>query len=265
MRILSRGLSDAGLCRDNNEDSFALRDDLGLYLVADGMGGHAAGEIASALAVETVQSRVERYCLAAKPDSPDPLIPSVDILRTAVQAANDEVCRAAGENPSWRGMGSTLVALWIRAERLVVAHVGDSRIYRIRHHVIEQLTEDHTLINEQLRQGLLSAEEAAVSAHRHVLTRAIGSAQELVVDIQTLTAEAGDRYLLCTDGLTDMLADETLLSLVSALDDPSEACARLVESANREGGRDNITAVLLHMQENGLVRSVNKLISKLRR
>ncbi|MGE4578755.1 MAG: Stp1/IreP family PP2C-type Ser/Thr phosphatase [Desulfuromonadales bacterium] len=261
MRLLSWGQTDQGLLRENNEDSFTLCPDQGLFVVADGMGGYAAGEVASSLAVREVRQFVEGLARdrALADGSAD------EVLRQALLAADEAVSREARDNPGWRGMGCTLVVAWIQGERLTVAHVGDSRLYRIRGGNIEPLTEDHTLVHEQVLQGLISPADATLSPHRHVLTRALGSFPNTEVSVALFTIEEGDRYLLCTDGLTDMLDDETILSLVLSTDDPRTVCARLVDAANAAGGKDNITAVLLFCQPNGISRFFSERLPRLRR
>ncbi|BCA80350.1 Stp1/IreP family PP2C-type Ser/Thr phosphatase [Desulfuromonas sp. AOP6] len=261
MRLLSWGQTDQGLLRENNEDSFILSPERGLFVVADGMGGYAAGEVASSLAVREVQKFLQDLDQgkAFADMSAD------EALRQAFLAADEAVSREARDNPGWRGMGCTLVTAWIQGERMTVAHVGDSRLYRVRQGSLELLTEDHTLVHEQVLQGLLSPADATVSPNRHVLTRALGSFPNTEVSVAQFTIEEDDRYLLCTDGLTDMLDDETILSLVLSTDDPRTACARLVDAANAAGGKDNITAVLFFCQPNGISRFFKGRLPRFRR
>ncbi len=250
MRIRSFGRTDVGRHRRANEDAFFRDDDLRLYVVADGMGGHAAGEVASAEAVETVYGMVKRG-LPALGDLDEPLTQPkaravLRILEGAIQAATYMVFAIAELDRDKSGMGTTLSAALVVGGALVTGQVGDSRIYQVRNGSVVQMTEDHTLIAWQIKNGLISADEARSSPHRNVITRAVGNRDYVEVDTSIVTVEPGDRYLLCSDGLHGYLkAEEEIASIASK---GGEAAVDLfIDLANRRGGRDNITAVLVEV------------------
>jgi PPM family protein phosphatase len=238
MNLSACGTSDVGLVRSNNEDSCFVSAADGLFIVADGMGGHAAGEVASDLAIRAVRERVRN----ATGDDPRAL------LADAVAAANLAVRQASASNPAWRGMGTTLTILLLQAAQAHLAHVGDSRLYRYRDNRLEQLSDDQTLVEEQLRQGMISDHEAATSRLRHVLLQAVGTADELELCQKTLPLAERDRFLLCSDGVTDLLSDARLAELIATSSDLQLLCARLVDAAKAAGGRDNITVVLVEVE-----------------
>lgn len=232
------GLSDIGRVRASNQDAFAVLDQVGLWVVADGMGGHAGGDLASRIAVEAVAASVRS---SAGPSS------SQVLLRRAIRASNRAVLRMAEEHPDLAGMGTTLVVLHLAGPRPVatVAHVGDSRAYRLRAQHLTQLTEDHSLIEDYRRRGLVSASEAKTHPLRHVLSRAVGIEPEVEPDISTFDVEAEDVFLLCTDGLTRMLDDERIRDILLRSASRAGMCEALVREANRAGGEDNITVVIV--------------------
>lgn len=244
------GLSDIGRRRMSNEDAFLLDNDLGLYVVADGMGGHAAGEIASQEAVETVLGMVRRgfssveTFLAEGPN--DVSVRGVQrLLESAIQAATYMVFAIAENDPDQKGMGTTVSALLLMESHAVVAQVGDSRVYLVREGGVYQLTEDHTLVAWQVKQGIISEAEAAVSPHKNVITRAVGSRDYVQVDTQTIEIGPGDRFLLCSDGLHGYLKEEEIVPHLTL--GPDVAVTRLIDLANARGGRDNITAVVVEL------------------
>lgn len=246
MKILAHGLSDKGLSRTHNEDSFFADKDLGLFVVADGMGGHSAGEVASKMAVEALSGYIRKSYAGG-----EPLIGSSDLGRSdasnrlvsGIRFANQVVCEAAKNNRSWKGMGTTIVAALVDGNRVSIAHAGDSRAYFVRSGTIFQLTDDHSVVAEQVRQGLLSKEEAEVSEKRNLITRALGNDEALEVDVTEIDIVDGDRLLLCSDGLSTMVADDEVLMIIASDNAPESACIRLVDEANNNGGRDNITVV----------------------
>lgn len=245
------GLTDIGRRRQVNEDAFFFDDALGLYVVADGMGGHAAGEIASAEAVDTVHGMVRRGApalerLAQGDTSEDAVRQAIRVLESAVQAATYMVFGIAQHEPDRQGMGTTLSALAICGRFGITAQVGDSRVYMVRDGKAALLTEDHTLVAWQLKQGIITEEEAAVSPHRNVITRAVGSRDYVQVDTRFFECKPGDSYLLCSDGLHGYVKDEELPRIVEL--GPEIATQRLIEMANQRGGRDNITAVVVKVQ-----------------
>lgn len=227
--------TDVGLVRSNNQDQLLCADPL--FAVADGMGGAAAGEVASAIAVEALA----RHFASAEVEGPD-------ALRQATQAANRAVWEAALANPDRRGMGTTLVALaLIDAEHLAVVNVGDSRLYLLRDGELRQVTADHNLVAELVAEGRISEEEAEMHPRRNIMTRALGVEPEVDVDLFIETPLAGDRYLLCSDGLSRELRDHQIASLLSRFADPTDAARELVEEAKRRGGNDNVTVVVVDL------------------
>jgi protein phosphatase len=234
LRIDAGASSDVGQLRAGNEDSFLVDDRLALYAVADGMGGHQGGEVASATAIEALRAAVA----------------SGDALDTAIVRANTAVFEKAATDRALTGMGTTLTAIAIIGEStLLIGHVGDSRAYRVRAGVLEQLTEDHSLVEELVREGRLAPEDAKLHPQRHVITRTIGSEPDVEVDLYTIDARTGDRILICSDGLTTMLPDEEVSELAQLDTDPRLAADRLVDAANEAGGEDNITVVIVDVLE----------------
>jgi serine/threonine protein phosphatase PrpC len=239
LRYRSAGLSDRGRVRANDEDAFLIEETLGFFTVADGMGGHRAGEVASRLAADAA-ARVVRE----EPSERD----AADVLRRAFQLAHESIQAAEASDPACRGMGTTLVALLAEASgSACVAHVGDSRAY-LRHggHLI-CLTRDHSLLARLARDnpGLPLDLLKPRSPYAHVLTRSLGMEGPLVPDVQPIFLEPGDRVLLCCDGLTDMVPDEQIAGILSSEPDPEACCRRLVDAANAVGGEDNITVLIV--------------------
>jgi len=231
--------TDTGLVRQNNQDAVYVDDSLAI--VADGMGGHAAGEVASEMAIEMLRSGfVENQ--------------TVEGLYNAINAANITVLNDARENPSHFGMGTTVIALGLTVDDQGVTsptlcHVGDSRAYQLRDGALRQLTDDHSVAEEWVRMGRLTPEEAAVHPRRHQLTRGVGVEETIAVDVMSVQALAGDRLLLCSDGLSNELDGDTLARLSSAPFTLEEAVFQLIEAAKEAGGRDNITAVLIEFDD----------------
>jgi protein phosphatase len=241
--------TDVGRKRKSNEDAFFLDDDLGLYVVADGMGGHAAGEIASREAVDTVYGMVKRG-VARMPPLIDPVSDDDSravrrLLESAVQAATYFVYSMAEIDRDKSGMGTTISALLVLGNYAVTAQVGDSRIYRVLGGHVEQMTEDHTLVAWQVKQGLISAEEAERSPQRNVITRAVGNREYVQVDTRQIELVSGARFLLCSDGLHGYLKDDDIAPIVALGGDRS--VDKFVALANERGGKDNITAILLEL------------------
>ncbi len=249
LRRTGHGLSDLGRKRQTNEDAYFLDDALGLYVVADGMGGHAAGEVASQEAVETVYGMVKRG-IAEVSELVDPLAEedaqtACRLMESAVQGATYMVFSMAELDRGKSGMGTTISALLILGDYAITAQVGDSRIYRIQGETVEQLTEDHTLIAWQLKQGLITPQEAKRSPHRNVITRAVGNREYVQVDTGLVPLSPGDRLLLCSDGLHGYLRQADIAPIVALGGD--KAVSRFIELANERGGKDNITAVLVEI------------------
>jgi protein phosphatase len=234
-----------------NEDAFFVDDDLGLYAVADGMGGHNAGEVASQEAIDTLHGMVRRgmdVVRALDRDTVDPadVRKGQRLLESAVQAATYMVFGLAQHDPQQHGMGTTLSVLLLAGGIGITAQVGDSRIYLVRDGRASQMTEDHTLIAWQIKQGIISPEEAATSPHKNVITRAVGSREYVQVDVTTFPVQSGDAFLLCSDGLHGYFRDIGEIPPVVALG-PVEACRRFIDLANERGGKDNITAVVVEV------------------
>ena len=241
--------SDCGRARENNEDCFRAVPELGLFVLSDGMGGQASGEIASRMVCDTV---VERCRAAAQNPAVDPragydggICEAGNRLAGAIRLANSAVRSAAHENAAYSGMGATVVAVMLSDERAIITHVGDSRAYRLRNGHLEQLTRDHSFVAEQVQQGLLSEQEAAQSNLQNVLMRAVGPDAEVQVEVTEELFADGDTLLLCSDGLTKGVSDADIARTLALLDDPQEAAQRLIEMANDAGGSDNITVIVL--------------------
>jgi len=241
--IESAALSDVGKKRKTNQDYYLQNSKNDLYLVADGMGGHAAGAEAAQLTATSIDQFIVQA--DASPEVTWPFGYNIqmpfehNVLRTAVLLANLKVCHAAELTEHFAGMGSTLVAVWIRNDRAFWCHVGDSRLYRYRGTELRQLTE------EQLKRGVITAEEARTHSLRHVVTRAVGSREHFEVEVREQSLEPGDLLLLCCDGLSDKLENQELQRIISDGKDIQGTCQTLVDAANRAGGDDNITVVLL--------------------
>ena len=240
----AQGKSDAGQVREDNQDVFAVREDLGVAVLADGMGGTRAGGVAAELAVDAA---LDHLATAARQG---PLAP--DHLSAAIKQANERVLGTASAISSYRGMGTTLVVTAFTNGKGYLAHVGDSRAYRFRGGELAQLTKDHSLVQEWVDAGVLTPEEAEQAPNRHVITRAIGAKRSVEPDVQPLEMGADDLILLCSDGLSGMLADAEIAKLLgerAAEGDASPALAgtasELVDAANRAGGMDNVTVVLI--------------------
>jgi len=236
MILRTAALTDVGLRRRGNEDRFAIDPELGLCLVADGMGGHSAGQVASALAAETV--------LASLRERKGSEASASEKLRGALEDANSAIYQAARQNSEYAGMGTTVVALLVEGERAALAHVGDSRAYRLRGGRIRQLTDDHSVVGELLRRHEITADDARDHPHRHMLTRALGVRGHVQPDLAELTLARGDHFLLCSDGLTNHVEDHEIAKLSAEFDDLHACCAALIKLANRRGGEDNITVAL---------------------
>lgn len=236
--------SHSGRVRSSNEDAFGYCSEAGLFVVCDGMGGAAAGEVASRVTVDTMLNRFcgpgSRFTLSA--DMGSTLQP---LLQEAVASANQQVFTKAERDASLHGMGTTLVALLAGSGRAWIAHVGDSRCYRYREGRLEQWTQDHSLVDEQVRLGQLTREEAERSPLRNVITRAVGSQRSVTAEVDEVEVKPGDLFLLCSDGLTREVPDQQIASVLADNDDLDQACQRLIDAANDAGGRDNVTCMLV--------------------
>jgi protein phosphatase len=232
--------TNQGRVRTTNEDSFVANPKTGLFLVADGMGGHAAGEIASHLAASTVDEWVTARCAAGEEPA--------ETLRFAAMEANARVYEAQRQDRALAGMGSTMTALLLQGERYIIAHVGDSRAYRLRDGALEQLTRDHSLVWHLYENGVLKKADLSNHPQKNLITRSIGSHPQVDIDIEEGNGHAGDVYLLCSDGLTDGVSDEGIRELLLAKQQtPQEIAEHLVDAANQAGGPDNITVVIVSL------------------
>jgi PPM family protein phosphatase len=254
MRAIASGMTHVGLQRDHNEDSFAVLAEYGLFIVADGMGGHRAGDVASRLATESI---AEFFRSTSQEDVTWPfhfdtsLTEEENRLIAGIRVANRQIFERSVRSRECAGMGTTIVgALFSRHKnRLFIGHVGDSRAYRVRGGAIQQLTRDHSLLNDYLAAMPDLTEEQRAELPRNVITRALGMQDHVVVDLMNDEPQAGDVYLLCSDGLSGMITDEQILGVVTSIEDPSEMCRRLIAKANENGGEDNITALVIRFDE----------------
>ena len=241
------GLSDVGQSRSHNEDCFAIDAEHGLFLVADGMGGHGHGEVASQLAIEAIRNAMLEN--EGRPgganSSAEGIQPHAARLAAAFRAAHNTVVHAMREDSTLLGMGTTAVGCAIHNDIAAFAHVGDSRAYRLRDDELELVTEDHTWVNEQVMAGYLSADQARSHPLKSVVTRAIGGDREIAVDVREIEIRNGDLYLLCSDGLNTMLSDQDIHDHLAADGSLEELCHKLVDAANERGGLDNITVLVL--------------------
>jgi serine/threonine protein phosphatase PrpC len=242
MNLAHFALTDVGREREHNEDSLHVDAARGLYVVADGMGGHAAGETASRIAVESVAAAVARMVPEAGGPQGHELL--AERIAGSIGEANEKVHAASVADRALAGMGTTLVALLVDGPRAVVGHVGDSRAYLRRGEVLVPVTEDHSLVQEELRAGLLTVAQARTCAYRNVITRCIGMDPAVGIDVATLELEPGDRLLLCSDGLNGMLDDDVIGRLLGE-GTPEKAARSLVDSANDAGGEDNVTVIVV--------------------
>jgi serine/threonine protein phosphatase PrpC len=249
--IRSHGQTDVGRVRKLNEDAFLVDDELGLYVVADGMGGHAAGEVASEVALDEILGMVKNRRAVLDTFRAEPDEQTAEgvrrMLESAVQAATYMVFGIAQFEPSHQGMGTTSSSLIIAGNHAFVAQVGDSRVYQCRSGVVAQITDDHTLVNMQLKAGVITAEEAKTSRYQNVITRAVGIKDHVEVDTFHLGILPDDRFLLCSDGLTGYINDPHELAQLMQIPDLQAATAALIDLANNRGGKDNITVILLEV------------------
>ncbi len=245
--LFMAGQSDTGRQREHNEDFIAWDDERGLALLADGMGGHNAGDVASRMSIEVLEEALAAPLDAAQaPAAEGDLSGHAALLRRAVEAANQRVFAAGEEDTARQGMGTTVVALLLYGERVVVAHVGDSRAYRLHGRELAAVTEDHSLVRQLLAEGVMAPEEARDSPYRHVITQAVGVRESVEVEVNEFDACPGDVYLLCSDGLTDLVDDAAIAdTLIAAQGNWQRAAQHLVDLANQAGGRDNISVVIV--------------------
>ena len=246
MEILVQGRTDKGIVRPNNEDNFYIDDKGSILVVADGMGGHTSGEIASKIAVDVIRDYINGIKEGRSAQIGQYLEEFSEVtnrIGSALRLANQAIYEAAQSNSGWQGLGTTIAAVIVNGNSLSIAHVGDSRVYLVRADNIELLTDDHSVVYEQVKRDLLTKEEAQKSEMKNLLTRALGSSPEVEVDCDELTLADGDILVLCTDGLNSMVSDDDILSVVLLTNDPDQACEKLIDMANKAGGKDNITVI----------------------
>jgi serine/threonine protein phosphatase PrpC len=254
MRVQWAARSDPGVRRPTNEDSFCTRPDLGLFVVADGMGGHVAGEIASRIVVEAIEAYIADTVHAdAQSTWPYPFDPALGVdgnrLKGAFHLANERLAQEVAGSQDLRGMATTASAVLMNGDDagVVLAHVGDSRIYLWRDGGIQRQTIDHSWVEEQVRAGLLTANEARQHPWRNVVTRALSGGDEPQVDLQAIEVKPLDRVLICSDGLSSVVLDTRIAAILTMNPDPAGACTALVAEANAAGGPDNVTTLVLHI------------------
>ena len=246
-------ISDPGRRRSSNEDSYCTRPDLGLFVVADGMGGHVAGEVASRVAVEAIEVFIQETAGADRNRTwPFPFEPAISLeanrLKAAFRLANRRIATAIADSQDLRGMATTASAVLAGPQGACVAHVGDSRVYVLHQGALRQLTNDHSWVEEQVRAGTMTPTAARQHPWRNVVTRALSGGEDPEVDVTEVQPAASDRFLLCSDGLFSVVPDATIAHILEARDVPlDQLCQRLVEAANAEGGPDNITALVLEV------------------
>jgi len=251
--LQTASLTDSGRVRDHNEDCIESRPDIGLFVLADGMGGYNAGEVASGMATSLIADGVNE---AWSPRDMDRMgrdeakSHAEKLLREQIGRANNAIFTTSQNNPECAGMGTTLVVCHFYDNFVAVAHIGDSRLYRLRGDVMEQVTRDHSLLQEQLDSGLITPEEAKLSQNKNLVTRALGIDPVVEPEIHVHETQPEDLYLLCSDGLSDMVEDEEIrLTLITLKSNPSLTVQQLVQAANDNGGRDNISAVLVRVAQ----------------
>ena len=252
----SHVLSDTGLVREHNEDDCLVLQDHGLYVVADGMGGHSSGEVASLIAVTSLREFFSNaditkgirrlYDELKETDETDGLSGFHEFrLRSAIEYGNLQIYRKAHDDPKLEDMGTTLVSIAFVGSRVYVGHVGDSRAYRYRGGELAQLTDDHSLANEYIRLNLLRREDLPYFPYKNVIVRALGLQEQVEVDTHFRTCRPGDRFLLCSDGLTDLVSDAQISAILDEYAEPERACNALVALALDHGGVDNVTALVV--------------------
>ena len=246
-------LTDVGLQRDHNEDAVASDDAMGFVVLADGMGGYKAGEVASEMAVLSITAELMEGLANQQPGKVDSALgkqAEAQLIFDAVKSANEVIYSVSQSQPQCAGMGTTLVVGVFTNNKLLVGHVGDSRMYRLRDQKLSQITEDHSLLQEQIKSGLITPEQAKYSANKNLVTRALGIDPEVELELNEYDVEVGDIYLVCSDGLSDLVDDEVIESALNKLmPDINVAAQALVQLANENGGKDNISVILIKVKE----------------
>lgn len=247
-KISISGITDTGLVRSNNEDTIGSDAELGLLVLADGMGGHKGGEVASAIAVDSVLQELRKVLpeiVSGKIDDTTGYSLESMAIETAIKNANSHIYRTAQDNAQYEGMGTTIVVLLFYDNRITVAHVGDSRLYRLRDTLLEQLTRDHTLLQELVDRGFYTRKEARESLNKNLVTRAVGVNPTVEIDLQEDIALQNDLYLLCSDGLTDMISDDLIEDIqLNYKNDIEKMNQELIKQAKDHGGKDNVSVMI---------------------
>ena len=244
---------DPGRARSNNEDAVSTDASVGLAVLADGMGGYNAGEVASNMATTFIGSELGRWLREASAQASDAEVQrAIDIC---VENANRAIYNAANANPQYAGMGTTLVVAAFRGDRVIIGHVGDSRCYRLRAGRLQQVTKDHSLLQEQIDAGLITLEQAAVSSNKNLVTRAVGVEDTVQLEAHQHDVQAGDLFLMCSDGLSDMLDDGKIAQVLASHEALAPCAQALVDAANDAGGKDNISVILVRAAGGGLAPS----------
>lgn len=247
MNYQFHAVTDPGRARDNNEDSVAFDEEARVAVLADGMGGYNAGEIASGMATAFIKSELSRWLIEAGAlAQPKEIRRAMEIC---VDNANLAIYNSANANPAFAGMGTTLVLGVFKEGRLLVGHIGDSRCYRLRSNSLEQITKDHSLLQEQIDAGLITQEQAAVSPIKNLVTRALGVEQAVMLEVNEFSVEPGDLYLMCSDGLSDMVTDEVIARIAGEASGLDQIAGHLVSAANDNGGKDNISVLMIAVNE----------------
>src|SRR5689334_17702826 len=251
--LQSASLTDPGRVRDHNEDCIESRPEIGLYVLADGMGGYNAGEVASGMATSLISDGLQETWNPKDVERmvrDDAKATSERLIREQIARANSAIFTTSQNNPECAGMGTTLVVCHFYDNFMSVAHIGDSRLYRLRGETMEQVTRDHSLLQEQLDSGLITPEEAKLSQNKNLVTRALGIDPTVDTELHVYDTQPDDVYLLCSDGLSDMVDDEEIrMTLLTLKSNPSLTVQQLIQSANDNGGRDNISAMLVRVAE----------------
>jgi serine/threonine protein phosphatase PrpC len=274
LHIIASGITDVGLKREGNEDSFSSEDSLGLYVVADGMGGHLAGEVASRISVELINKSYRKWVeegasadeIYGEPDNS--LTLQGNYVLGSIRLANRVIYEMAVENKKYHGMGTTVVILLVTPSVIIAANVGDSRIYLIRDGILEGLSKDHTIVAEQVEMGMMTKEEAETSPLKHILTRNLGSAETVEPDIFEIEPSNNDRFILCSDGLTDLVRDEEILAMTNNEKGPDSLCRKLVDKVLKRGAHDNTTIISVFIMDmdvsgDGLFKKIGQLFADL--
>ncbi|MGA1790176.1 MAG: Stp1/IreP family PP2C-type Ser/Thr phosphatase [bacterium] len=243
-------MTDVGKIRALNEDNFYVAEDMGLFMVADGLGGQKAGEVASRMAIETIKRYMNNKENPLTGKYHKEFSQDTNRILSGIRLANSEIYKAGQRDSEHQGMGTTISSVLINRNVMTLAHVGDSRIYRIRGGHLEQLTKDHSVVQEQLKRGIITKEEAEKSNYRSIITRALGAKETIRIDADEEVLLDHDRILICTDGLTDMVREDDIVRIIlNNEDDPQKACKELIDKAKGGGGMDNITVILLYCEK----------------